>query len=171
MNRTVYNHSDGFTLAFKVNALTATDDDGAAVSFCIGSTGLMESGNALLTLAAKHDEKFTSERAGAAIGRDLIDELLTVRGMPQAEAFRVIQDKLYALSKLEQLDAATGGFAGAVVNVMEIGIANLPKFKQEECLMKARLYALAWRVLPYACCAPLGAMMGLQLLQLLGSFK
>lgn len=37
--------------------------------------------------------------------------------------------------------------------------------------MKARIYALAWRVLPYFCCVPLGAMLGLLLLQLLGSVK
>ena len=36
--------------------------------------------------------------------------------------------------------------------------------------MKARIYAMAWRVLPYACCAPLGAMLGV-LLQLSGSAK
>ena len=37
--------------------------------------------------------------------------------------------------------------------------------------MKARFYALAWRVLPFVCCAPLGAMLGFLLLEVLGSFK
>ena len=38
--------------------------------------------------------------------------------------------------------------------------------------MKARFYALAWRVLPYVCCVPLGATLGfLLLLQFFGSFK
>ena len=37
--------------------------------------------------------------------------------------------------------------------------------------MKARFYAMAWRVLPYACCAPLGAILGLLMLQLVGSAK
>ena len=32
--------------------------------------------------------------------------------------------------------------------------------------MKARLYALAWRVLPYVCWLPAGATLGLVVLQL-----
>lgn len=131
--RTAYNHSDGFKLASKSNGLTATDDDGDAVSLPIGTTDLKELGCALLALAAKQEEKFTSEHAGAVIGLDLINELLAVRGQPQAEAFRAIHDKLYSLSKLEQFDAAASGFAAAVVNVLEVGIANLPKFKREDC--------------------------------------
>lgn len=130
---TVYKHPDGFTLAFKSNALIATDDEGNNVSLPIGPPGLMELGNALLALAAEQDEKFTSERAGVVMGHDLMDELLTLRGKPQCEAFRAIQDELYPLSKLEQFDSAAGGFAGAVVNVLEVGISNLPKFKREEC--------------------------------------
>jgi len=132
MNRTVYKHPDGFTLSSKGNALIATDSDGDAVSLPIGSTGLKELGLALLALAAKQEEKFTSERAGAVMGNDLINELLAVRGEPQAEAFRAIHDKLYALSKLEQFDAAAGGFAGAVVNVLQIGVANIPNFEGDE---------------------------------------
>ena len=34
--------------------------------------------------------------------------------------------------------------------------------------MKARIYALAWHVLPYVCCAPLGALLMALLLQLFG---
>ena len=133
MSRTVYSHPDGFTLAFNDNTLIATDDNGKTVSLPIGPLGLVELGNDLLALAAEQEEKFTSERAGAGMGFDLINELLAVRGKPQAEAFRAIHDKLYALSKLEHFDSAAGGFAGAVVNVLEIGVANLPKFEREDC--------------------------------------
>ena len=133
MSRTVYSHPDGFTLAFNDNTLIATDDNGKTVSLPIGRLGLVELGNDLLALAAEQEEKFTSERAGAGMGFDLINELLAVRGKPQAEAFRAIHDKLYALSKLEHFDSAAGGFAGAVVNVLEIGVANLPKFEREDC--------------------------------------
>ena len=42
MNRTVYSHPDGFTLAFNDDALTATDDDGKTVSLPIGPLGLVE---------------------------------------------------------------------------------------------------------------------------------
>jgi hypothetical protein len=132
MSRTVYSHPDGPTLAFNDNTLTATGDNGKSVSLPVGPLGLVELGNALLALAAEQEEKFTSERAGAVMGHDLINELLALRGKPQAEAFRAIRNKLYALSKLERFDAAAGGFAGAVVNVLEVGIANLPTFKGDE---------------------------------------
>ena len=32
--------------------------------------------------------------------------------------------------------------------------------------MKARLYSLAWRILPFVCCLPLGAMLGFLLVQM-----
>ena len=86
-------------------------------------------GAALLEHAttAAQDE---SERAGAALGSDLVQELFELRGRPQAEAFRAVHDKLFALRKLAHADSAVGGFAGAVVNVLELGIANLPQFKE-----------------------------------------
>ena len=133
MNRTVYSHPDGPALAFNNHTLIATDDDGKTVSLPIGPLGLVELRNALLVLAAEQEEKFTSERAGAGMGFDLVDELFALRGKPQAEAFRAIHAKLYALSKLEHFDSAAGGFAGAVVNVLEVRITNLPKSKREEC--------------------------------------
>ncbi|MEO6321162.1 MAG: hypothetical protein ABIR56_10790 [Polaromonas sp.] len=165
MNRTIYSHSDGYTLAFSDHTLIATYDEGKTVSLPIGSTDLMELGNALLALAAKQEEKFTSERAGAVMGHDLINELLAVRGEPQREAFRTIHDKLYALFKLEHFESAAGGIGGAVVNVLEIGISNLPKFKQEGCKIKARFYALTCLVLPYVSCGSMGTLM-MVLLQL-----
>ena len=61
MNRTVYSHPDGFTLAFNENTLIAIDDNVKAVSLPIGPLGLVELGNALLALAAEQDEKFKRE--------------------------------------------------------------------------------------------------------------
>ena len=131
MNRTVYSHPDGFTLAFNDHTLIATDSDDKTVALPIGPLGLVELGNALLALAAAQEEKSTSEQAGAGMGLDLINELLAVRGKPQSEAFRAIRDKLHALSKLEDFESAAGGFASAVVNVLQLGVANIPK--HEEC--------------------------------------
>ena len=37
--------------------------------------------------------------------------------------------------------------------------------------MKARIYALAWHILPYVYCASMGAMLGLLLLEILRGFK
>ena len=126
----VYVHPDGFTLAFDDHTLIATDSDDKTVCLPIGPLGLAELGNALLVLATAQEEKFTSEQAGAGMGLDLVNELLAVRGKPQSEAFRAIRDKLHALSKLENFESAAGGFAGAIVDVLQIGVANLPKFER-----------------------------------------
>ena len=61
MNRTVYSHPDGFTLAFNDHTLIATDDNGKTVSLPIGPLGLVELGNAMLALAIEQDEKFKRE--------------------------------------------------------------------------------------------------------------
>jgi hypothetical protein len=129
---TIYTDNHGHEIAVDNGMLTACTHAGAVFSIPLDGDDLAVLGHALLerSVAAKHGD--VSERAGTAMGRDLIDELLVVRGKPQAEAFRVIHDKLHALSKLEHFDSAAGGFAGAVVNVLEIGIANLPTFKREE---------------------------------------
>ena len=134
--RTVYKHPNGLTLTSKGNALIAADDDGNAVFLPIGTTGLKELGDALLALAAEQEQeqkqKFALERAGAFMGQSLINELRAMRGKPQAKAVCAIHDKLFALSKLKPFDCAAAAFAGAIVNVLEIGIANLPALKGNE---------------------------------------
>ena len=132
MSSDVYSHPDGFALTFDDHTLTATDSDDKTVSLPIGPLGLVGLGNALLALAAEQGEKFTSEQAGAGMGNDLINELLAVQSQPQAESFRAIRDKLYALSQMKHFDSAAGGFAGAVVNVLQIGAANIPVFEGDE---------------------------------------
>ncbi len=67
------------------------------------------------------------ERAGAAMGAALLNELLALRDRPQAEALRAVRDKLRELSKLQDADSAATGFAVAIVNVLQVGVANLPK--------------------------------------------
>ena len=106
--------------------LTNTDNHGHEIA--VGN-GLLSAGTKAST---KHSISSGAERAGAVMGCDLVDELWALRGRPQAEAFRALRDKLLALSKLEHFDSAAGGFAGAIVNVLEIGIAHVPTFKREE---------------------------------------
>ena len=126
----VYAHPDGAEIVVGNGLLTACAAEGIAISMPIGPDGLAALGAALLEHAttAAQDE---SERAGAALGTDLVRELFALRGRPQAEAFHAVHDKLHALSKLEHADSAAGGFAGVIVNVMELGIANLPKREKE----------------------------------------
>lgn len=127
---TIYTDNQGREIAVGHGLLTACTSEGTALSLPIGPDGLAALGAALIerSIAQKHGE--VSERAGAALGSDLVQELYALRGRPQAEAFRAVHDKLHALSKLEHADSAAGGFAGVIVNVLELGIANLPKFEE-----------------------------------------
>ena len=129
----IYQHPDGGAIDLLDGMLTVTDSEGQTASVPIREIGLTEIGERMVSIGqALITVRDTSERAGAAMGLELINELLAVRGEPQAEAFRAIHDKLCALSKLEQFDAAAGGFAGAVVNVLQIGVANIPTFEGDE---------------------------------------
>lgn len=126
---TIYSHPDGHEITVGQGLLTSCTAEGTAVSLPIGPDGLAALGAALLEHAttAAQDE---SERAGAVLGSDLVQELFELRGRPQAEAFRAVHNKLHALAKLEHADSAAGGFAVAIVNVLELGIANLPQFNE-----------------------------------------
>ena len=120
----VYQHPDGHEITVGAGLLTACTSEGTAVSLPIGPDGLRDVAAKLLELA----DADTAERAGAELGHALLAELLALRGHPQSEAFRAVRDKLNALSKLGHFDSAAGGFAAVIVNVLEVGIANLPKF-------------------------------------------
>ena len=89
-------------------------------------------GTALLECATEAQHGQASERAGAALGADLLQELLVLRGRPQAEAFRAVQGRLHALTYMGHADSAAAGYAGAIVNVLEVGIANLPKTEGQQ---------------------------------------
>lgn len=125
MSRTVYNHPDGFTLAFNDHTLIATDDDGKTVSLPIGPLGLVELAAELNAIG--NDAGNLAEQAGAGIGIDCLNAVLAAK--TQGERLRAIQSAVLDLQRLAHPRRAAGGFAGAVVNVLEIGIANLPKFQ------------------------------------------
>ena len=124
MSAAVYRHPDGHEITVGDGLLTACTSEGTAVSLPIGPDGLRDVAAKLLALA----DADTTERAGAELGHALLAELLALRGHPQSEAFRAVRDKLTELHKLEHFDSAAGGFAAAIVNMLEVGIANLPKF-------------------------------------------
>ena len=121
----IYAHPDGHEITVGQGLITACTAEGVALSIPIDPDGLTALGAALLehaTTAAQEE----SERAGAALGTDLARELFALRGRPQAETFRAVREALRALVKLEHGDSAAGGFAGAIVNLLELGTANLP---------------------------------------------
>lgn len=118
MNRTVYEHPDGFTLAFNDHTLIATDDDGKTVSLPIGPLGLLELAAELNAIG--NDAGNLAEQAGAGIGIDCLNAVLA--GSTQGERLRAIQSAVLDLQRLAHPERAAGGFAGVLVNVLERGL-------------------------------------------------
>ncbi len=81
--------------------------------------------------ASRNAYALAAERAGNELGAALLGELLHLRGKPQAEAFRAVHGALKALGELYPFEAAAGGFAAAVVNVLELGAENIPAMEGE----------------------------------------
>ena len=126
----VYQHPDGHEITVGAGLLTACTSEGTAVSLPIGPDGLAALGAALIERAeAARNPELQSERAGHVLGCDLLDELVALRGHPQSEAFRAVRDKLTELHKLEHFDSAAGGFAAAIVNMLEVSVFHLPQFE------------------------------------------
>lgn len=122
---TIYTHPDGHEITVGDGLLTACTSEGTAVSLPIGPAGLRDVAAKLLALADA-DEADAAEPAGAALGLALVQELVAMRGRPQADALRTVHTKLQALAQLEHFDRAAGGFAVALTPVLVLGIANLP---------------------------------------------
>ena len=74
----------------------------------------------------------TAEHAGAIVAHDLVNELVQMKAMPQPFALKAIHDKIYALSKVQPFDNAASGFSVGLVNVLQIGVANLPEVDGNE---------------------------------------
>ena len=118
MNRTVYSHPDGFTLAFNDHTLIATDDDGNTVSLPIGPLGLVELTAELDTIG--NDAANLAEQAGAGIGIDCLNAVLAEA--TQAKRGRAIQSAVLDLQRLAHPRRAAAGFSVALVNVLERGL-------------------------------------------------
>lgn len=118
MNRTVYSHPDGFTLACNDNVLTATDDDGKTVSLPIGPLGLVELAEELNAIG--NDAGNLAEQAGGGIGIDCLNAILAAK--TQGERMRAIQSAVLDLQRLPHPKHAAGGFSVALVNVLERGL-------------------------------------------------
>lgn len=129
MSTTIYTDNHGRVIAVGDGLLTASASTRTVFSIPLDADQLAALGAALIerSIAEKHGK--VSERAGAVMGCDLLAELLVLHGHPQAKALQAVHDKLHALSKLEHFDSAAGGFAAAIVNVLEVGIAHLPQYE------------------------------------------
>ena len=70
-----------------------------------------------------------AESCGAELGLALIQALHKLRDQPQDENFLMVAGALGVLTlfKDEHIEAAAAGFAGSLVSVLMLGVANLPK--------------------------------------------
>lgn len=70
-----------------------------------------------------------AESCGAELGLALIQALHKLRDQPQSENFLMVAGALSDLTlfKDEHIESAAAGFAGSLVDVLMVGIANLPK--------------------------------------------
>ncbi len=125
----VYTDKEGREIAVGIGNLTARNSTGTVFSLPIAPDELAALGAALIERAnaAKHGRD--SERAGYVLGRDLVHDLAALRGCVPEDALFAVHDKLHALSKIENADFAAGGFARALIDVLEAGIAHLPNFE------------------------------------------
>ena len=126
---TIYNHPDGYKITLRNGLLTASASNGTVFSLPIAPDDLAALGAALIERASAAKHGRDSERAGYLLGRDLVHDLAALRGCVPEDALFAVHDKLHALSKIENADFAAGGFARALIDVLEAGIAHLPNFE------------------------------------------
>ena len=111
----VYQHPDGFTLAFNDNVLTTTDDEGNAVSLPIGPLGLVELADKLRAIGNAPENM--AEQAGRELAINALNECRTADN--QGERFDILRGALLCLAELPHHRRAAGGFAAALANVIE----------------------------------------------------
>ena len=114
----VYQHPDGFTLAFNDDALIAINDEGKIVSLPIGPLGLVELADKLRAIGSAPENM--AEQAGRELGIDALNECLTADD--EYERFDILREALLRLAELPHHDRAAGGFAAALVDVIERGL-------------------------------------------------
>ena len=129
MSTAVYTDNQGREIAVGNGLLTASASNGTVFSLPIAPDDLAALGAALIERASAAKHGRDSERAGYLLGRDLVHDLAALRGCVPEDALFAVHDKLHALSKIENADFAAGGFARALIDVLEAGIAHLPNFE------------------------------------------
>ena len=122
---TIYKHLDGHSLDFTTNSLTMVSSDGIAVSIPIGQHGLRELGERLIAESTRFTEEDCAEQAGHLLAANVLNDFLECE--TQAEKSVILLEALQYLAKLEHHDRACAGFSVALVNVIEIGLQNLPE--------------------------------------------
>ena len=103
-------------------------DEGQTVfSVGNGDIGAAEFSSYALALdwATNRADGDCAEISGGAIASDLLNDLLAARN--QCRTVVLIQAAIVKLATLQHHDRAADGFAVGIVNVLEVGLKNLPK--------------------------------------------
>lgn len=127
MNAVAYSHPDGHELLLSREHITMLNaDSGDALDIPIGPGAMRELGEKLIALSS---EAFTvgdcAEQAGNAIAADCLDAMLGAK--TQADRCAILHTALVDLAKMPHHDRASGGFAVGLVNVLSVGLENLPR--------------------------------------------
>lgn len=120
---TIYEDDGGVIVASSGGLTICSTHGGEAITLPLSRLDLAQVGDALIEFSSR---LYQEEIAGAELGRNLVQTLLTLRGKPQAQSLRAVHDALNRLVELDS-EAAAGGLAAAVVNVFEVGVASLQK--------------------------------------------
>lgn len=92
----------------------------------IGAAEFSDYFNALQFITDRsHSAADCAEQAGHLIAENVLNDILDCD--TQAERFVTLLEGLQSLATMPHPDRAAGGFAVAMVNVIEIGLQHLPK--------------------------------------------
>jgi len=122
---TIYQHPDGHSIDFTNNTLTVVSSDGMAVSVPMGAAGLRQLGKSLETSFTESD---CAAQAGAAIAENCLDAMLAAND--QTDRANLLAAALVDLATLKHHEHAAGGFAGALVAVIERGLKRIGNASQ-----------------------------------------
>ncbi len=120
----LYKHPDGHEINLARGFLTMTNDADESVSVPIGKLGLRELGQRLIALSdCEYTAAELAEQAGHALANKCLNAMLV--STSQAVSLRSLTNALQELQHRQH--EAIAGFAVGMVNVIEVGLKNLPK--------------------------------------------
>ena len=121
MSNQLYAHPDGHSIDIAEGMLTIMNDDGKSVSVPVGEVGLTELGERMISIGqALMTGRGIAEQAGHELATDALDDCLMADN--RAERFDILRGALQRLAELQHHDRAAGGFAAALLDVVEDGL-------------------------------------------------
>jgi hypothetical protein len=123
----IYKHPVGHEMFLERGSLTMTNAEwDESVSVPVSQNGLREMGEYLIALSkCEHTAADYDEQAGITIANALLRELLDNNHRVVRSAH--IESSIRKLLTIKHHECAIHGFAKAMVNVIEVGLKNMPR--------------------------------------------